>query len=547
MSNNFNIPQQTSSKTFDAFQGTINETLASNFNYQAPPETMACKVNRAGKVEHLCDKMIRKAHEEGEGKLIVRKYGAIIDDNGHRVEAFAFEVGRIEVEGTLYTCFAVDMLYGTVYLLMVRSDVAMDFHKLFPNIATAQDWKPLRKCIDRFSPKASCHRYVIDFRSARHSAAETAAASYLAQSGVFQQRDLDILWNMDSAKLHMLDLNSIIALRPTFPAYLIPRITHVIVTRDANDMEEVQRVFRAWDFSAGTQPAGSDVPSILIKGKRDMDMWRRSPRFTYMVYNKAQGPDCLFAAMSQASALRDDPFSEQFPHVPVIVGPSIWSDRSCVEIDIRDLRFSDEELLVGRKYLATLLKHHSSVMEELAISWQKYITTPNAAITPYPRLWYQAFHYAIGMALFSASNELMDYLELTRNADAHRLRMRTDRAQRYADAIEKLRTATGTELWLYSSKPKVKAEAFHLLKNDYDAFIHHLQDGTAVMAFTEASLARCVNLERSEIEDFVLKLKENHLLTNKTHPITFQKGEQARFICINIASITVTAGNREGR
>ncbi len=377
------------------------------------------------------------------------------------------------------------MLYTSVYVLLVRSDAPADFHRLFPNIGTAQDWKTLRKCIDRFSPKTASYRFTVDWQKSRHAAAEIAAATYLEHSGVFNQGDLASLQDMDAAKLHMIDLCAVIALMRTFPSDLTPRMIHVLCTQDADDLDEIHRIFKAMDFTLEQSP-GLYVPAVLVRSKKDLESWRKSLRFSYMTYDRAQGLDCLFVSMSQALTLHDKHFNEQFPYAPVVVGPNIWSNRNCVEIDMRGLRFSNEELLVGRKYIASLLKHHILLMSKFVEAWQQSITSYTAAVTPYPQLWFQSFHFAASMTLFPASNALMDYINLTQDADTHRLRLRTDRAKRYADAIQKLKEATEAEPWLYGSKPQTKAEALALLEKNYDAFLHQ-KDGRPVLAFTEAS------------------------------------------------------------
>lgn len=196
-------------------------------------------------------------------------------------------------------------------------------------------------------------------------------------------------------------------------------------------------------------------------------------------------------------------------------------------------------MLVGRKYIASLLKHQTLLMAEFEKSWQQRITAPEAAITSYVQLWFQAFHFAVGTTLFPSSNALLDYLELTRIVDASRLRLRDDRESRYEKAIAKLKAATKETAWLYSTKPQTKAEALELLAEKYDAFLHQ-KDGRPTLAFTEMSLIRCARLEQCEINDFISKLKQNQLLTSKTHPVSFANREQHRFICIHAESLTLT-------
>ena len=520
--------------------------LVSLFHNNAPQPTMRATFKRTGEIEELCDGRIRKAHNEKGGKLRVNKEGVIRDENGYRVEAFAFEIGRFVVEQTLYIGLVVDILSDMVHILFIRSDVKTPLHTLFPDIGTSQDWKILRKCADLFSPKWSSHRYEIDMRKSLHTAAKAAAVSYLEQSGIFQQRDLTILQNMSAAKLHMIDLCSIIAVIHTFLAYLIPRMIHVVVTRDADDLDEIQRVFKALDFSIGKQATGLYVPSVAVSGKKGLDIWRKNTRFSYITYADPQSVSSLFSTLAQTLASSDAQFPEQFPYPPVVVGSSFWSNRICVEIDMRGVRFSDKELLTGRKYIASLLNNHRVLMEAFDKTWQQSIATPDAAITPYPRLWYQSFHFAAGTTLFPASNALMDYLELTKEADVARLRLRDDRQQRYDRAIKKLQSATTEAPWLYLSKPSTKAEALDLLGGEYDAFLHHKKDGRPVLAFTKDSLVRRAGLERQELDDFISKLKEKHLLTKRTQPVTFKEQEQQRFICVNAEAITVTAADRKG-
>lgn len=534
-----------SSEKCSAIFSTVNKLITSQFCTHAPLPTMRAKINLAEdeNAERICRKVIEKAHEERNGKLTVKRKGVVIDNNGHRIEAFAFATGLYEVEQTLYKGIMVIMRSQECHLLLIRSDVTTPLNTLFPDIGTAQDWKVLQNCVDRFSPKASSHRYVIDIRSSQYAAAEAAAENCLVQSGAFQQHDLDILRDMAPAKLHMLDLCSTIVLTPAFTEDLAPRMVNVVCTRSAADLEEVQRVLRAWSFSPQEQMSGLYVPYKTVTSKKGVDEWQRSTRFAYIRYNKPQDVDCIFAAMSRA-ATSDSAFSKVFPYPPVVVGPSIWSDQLCVEIDMRGLRFSDEELLTGQKYIASLLKGHNRLMLAFAESWKQSVTANNAAVTSYPQLWFQAFHFAAATTLFAAGPALLDYLNLTRESDARRLRLRTDRAQRYANAIQKLKEATTDTPWLYLSKPETKDKALSLLKKNYDAFLHR-KDGEPVLAFTDTSLVRCANLENGELEDFISKLKENHLLSNKTHPVSFAGKEQHRFICLKAEALTVTANNRE--
>lgn len=536
-----------SQKGQSIFWHKVSELIGAQFRNNDPPLIMRAIFNLTEDkdLERICGKVIWKAADARNEKLSVKRKGVITDENGHRVEAFAFAAGQYAVEQTLYRGIVVIMRSGRGHLLLIRSDVTTAFNKLFPDIGTERDWRGLLKCVDRFSPKWSSHRYEIDIRESRNDAVRDSAAIYLEQSGVFQPYDMEVLLNMAPAKLHMLDLCSIIVLTPVFTQDIAPRMINIICTRNSDDSEEIQRILRAWTFSPGEQTSGLYVPHITVTGKRSLEEWQKSTRFAYMMYNKAKDIDCLFEAMSRAQASSAMPFSTVFPYPPVVVGPNIWSNQLCVEIDMRGLRFSDEELLVGRKYIASLLKNHERLMAVFAETWRQDITTPNAAITPYPQLWYQAFHFAAGTALFPVSSALMDYLGLTREADARRLRLRTDRTQRYDDAIKELNSATNDAPWLYLSKPATKEEALELLKMEYDAFLHQ-KDGKPVLAFTKVSLIRFAKLESGELDDFVSKLKENHLLEHKTHPITFANKEQFRFICIKAKALTVTAGSQEG-
>lgn len=341
----------------------------------------------------------------------------------------------------------------------------------------------------------------------------------------------------------MLDLCTVISLVHTFPAQLVPRMIHVIVTRDMDDLDEVQRVFKALDFSI--KASGLDVPAVEVKGKNSLNLWQRSSRFTYIVYDQAQNANCIFEAMSQTQILNDTLFHEQFPYPPVLVGPSIWSNRNCTEIDMRGVRFSDDELRTGRKYIASLIRNRANLMDTFAKCWKEHIAAQDAALTPYPKLWFRSFYFAVGTSLFSASDAMLDYIVLAQRTNAARLRLRTDRRHRYDIAIEKLKSVTTEDAWLYPSKPSTEEEALNLLSEKYDAFLHQKEDGP-VLAFTETSLIRCARLERQEIDDFVSKLKQNKLLTNKTHPVSFQGKKQHRFICVDAKALTVTDDSRKG-
>lgn len=539
--------QQSLPKTVVVFHRVVHEVMASRFSCNAPPAVMRTKVERTRNVEKVCNRLIEKAHSEEGSKFIVKKHGMTIDNNGHRVEAFAYEIGRFEVGNTLYVGLVVDMLDGYVNVLLVRSDIYPDCARFFFDIGTKADWAVLKECAKRFSPKSASHRYIIDIRKSQYIATEAIARNQLEQSGVFQQCDLEILQGMTAAKLHLIDLCSVTALWHTFPAQLLPRMIHVIVTRDYDDLDEVQRVFRALDFSISNQALGMYVPSTVINGKKGLDAWRQNARFSYMTYDKSQGIDCLFSILEHTLASNDAQFLEQFPYPPIVVGSSIWSKRPCVEIDMRGMRFSDEELLIGRKYVASLIKTHVQLMEAFSKCWAQSVASQNAVLTPYPNLWFRSFHFAVGTTLFPASQAMMDYLELTRDTDAARLRLRNDRQQRYDEAIKELKSATIESPWLYPSKPSTKVKAVVLLserKGKYDAFLHK-KGGQPILAFTEDSLIRRAGLERQEIDDFISKLRENHLLTDKTYPITFENKQQKRFICINAVGITVTVEDRE--
>lgn len=524
----------------------VEEFISSQYRDNAPQPTMRTKLERTGDIKQVCDQRIQKAHNEKGGKLTVGGKGVIRDDNGHKVRAFAFECGRFNVEGTLYRGVVVDMPDSKeVHLLLIRSDITSPMYTLFPDIGTAKDWRTLQKCAERFSPKWASRRHEINMRESRHAAAEAAAAKHLEQSGAVQKGNLDVFQGMSTAKLHMMDLCSIIALICTFIVNLIPQMIHVIVTRDEDDMDEVRRIFKALDFSIGEHAPGLDIPSITVRGMNTLDIWRKASRFSFIRYEDTRNVDCLFDSMSQVQALDGAQYPELFPYPPVVVGPHIWSNRNCVEIDMRGVRFSDEELRTARKYVATLLKNHDLLMDKLSGCWAGGVATQDAALTPYPNLWFQAFHVAVGETIFPASYARIDYMVLTREADAARLRIRENRQQRYDKAIREIMSATRESPWVYSSKPSTLAEALDLLGEEYDAFLHQ-KDGRPVLAFTEDSLIRRARLERQEVDDFVMKLKAKHLLENKTHPVTFKNQEQKRFICINAEALTVTGDQSDG-
>lgn len=259
------------------FQAEVNKLVGSQFCDNVLPATMRIKLERAGEAAELCERQIKKARKEKGGKLTIKKHGVIIDENGHRVEAFAFEIGRFVINRTLYTGIAVDMLTEDVHVLLIRSDVKKGAYELFPDIGTAHDWRVLRKCADRFSPKSASHRYTINTQAAHDIALETAAVKCLEQSGTFQQCDLTVFQGMDTAKLHLIDLGAVIALENAFPRHLLPRMVNVILTRDADDLEEVHRVFKALDFATGAQAPGLYVPAVCIRGKNSLDIGMRQP------------------------------------------------------------------------------------------------------------------------------------------------------------------------------------------------------------------------------------------------------------------------------
>lgn len=147
--------------------------------------------------------------------------------------------------------------------------------------------------------------------------------------------------------------------------------------------------------------------------------------------------------------------------------------------------------------------------------------------------------------MFVSYESRLDYIQKCLVADSARLRLRDDRESRYAAAVDKLRKAKNDEAWLLPEKPKVRAEALKLLQGERDAFLHTVGKNV-VMCFTKDSLIRCAGIEFGEYDDFVSKLKANHLLEHKTHPVTFANREQIRLTCVHAEGITVTASEHTG-
>ena len=121
---------------------------------------------------------------------------------------------------------------------------------------------------------------MIDVQKAQYTAAENNVKCYLEQFGGFQQCNLDTLLDMEMTKLHMIDLGIVISLARVLPEQLLPRLVHVVIVRDADDLDEVQRVFKALDFSVGEQASALYVPSVLISGQKSLDKWRKNSRFS---------------------------------------------------------------------------------------------------------------------------------------------------------------------------------------------------------------------------------------------------------------------------
>ena len=98
---------------------------------------------------------------------------------------------------------------------------------------------------------------------------------------------------------------------------------------------------------------------------------------------------------------RGEVLSSCYENFIVLAGSTIWSNRTCVEIDVRNLRFSDEELRVIRKFMATTFSLRTTLFEAMQRGWEEFCRSGEASFVPYPSAWFQNAHYALVETLFS--------------------------------------------------------------------------------------------------------------------------------------------------
>lgn len=532
------------------FEKCIMSKFGTQLGWDSKTPAMQCQLERTGEICEFCDDRIRFAHEAQSSRLTVSKRGKTRDENGYEVRAFSMRVGEFLVADALYIAWIVDELYCTVHLLLVRSDVSTPMHVLFPNLGTARDWKVMQKCADRFSPKWASKRSRIELADAQETAVVSNAQQALqAIGGLRSSHMIDVLSGMGANKLHMLDLLGSAALYRQFPNELVPQMSTIVRTGSMDDLDEFRRIIRAWDMTVPTEAMGQEAAILHLTTKKDTSQWKRTQRLLPVSYEKNVFGQTLidYVEAVRSEGRGGDAFRMMVPCVPILVGPSIWSDRNCVELDFRQVRFTDDELIAGRQMLAALICGKQQLLVSMKREWDAFLRKPDTYITPYCTAWHRCWHYAAAEVLFPDYDSRIEYLELCKESDAARLRLRDDRASRYAAAIAKLKAAEQGTDWLYPNKPKTREEALKLLSRQYKAFRHTVK-GEPVMAFTAESLIRCTAIEPGEFDDFVLKLKQNGLIERKTHPITFQKGVQWRFTCVKLSPLTVTpttASNEE--
>ena len=246
----------------------------------------------------------------------------------------------------------------------------------------------------------------------------------------------------------------------------------------------------------------------------------------------------------RATAQGTGEFAKTFSSPPVLIGSSIWSKRSCVEIDMRDVRFEARELEVGRTLIATLVQQAATLMDGLKNEWEAVSHSLDFLTTPPDRVWWNTFHYAAAAIVFPAFSTRGEYMQILQEADAARLRLREDRETRYQKALEEIRAATEKTPWVEPTKPKTVEEAKNLLESEKAAFVYR-PDDLPFLCFTKESLLRATKLEDAEFDDFVAELKRNKLIESRTHPISFAEGKQLRMIRVRAQAVTITTTGGE--
>lgn len=502
-----------------------------------------------GDLQKQVESIISSAHK-ADDKIEVKKKGKIRGNNGNCYEGFAFEAGRYRVGEELYVGMVIYQLAqpDILQLLLLRSDQSRSKAvKFFPSLATVEDWKLLCDCMKRHSPKWASRLTVVDIPAAQSKATEANAAATLESFGRLNTSSLEVLGGMSAAKLHLLDLFAIAALYQCFPPELIPEFLHTVLIRSNDDLDEVRRVARVWDLTVPREGFGREFPIIELTQAGDLTAFKQANRFVLMSYATSEialkiiGEVDRLRATSQGSG----EFAKTFPTPPVLVGSSIWSKRACTEINFRDVRFENRELEVGRVLIAELVQKRDRLMEALRMEWDAFSRHPEFLQKSPVRAWFSCFHYAAAAVLFPAYFSRAELLEIFKDADAARLRLREDRETRYKCAMDKIREATAETPWLEPSKPKTRAEAEELLADEKEAFLYFPQ-GIPSLCFTKASLRRLGDLSEDELDGFVAELQRNKFEVILSHPVTFEKGKQLRVIRIRAEGLTVTKSEGEG-
>ena len=517
----------------------IQQITTVQYSHACPPAIMRVAIPATGEIAKILDKAIAKGNNDW-GNLTVSRKGKVRDSNGYRVESFCIRFGKYIIEDNLYNAWAVDTLDDDIHILLVRSDVTTPMNRLFSDLGDAKDWKVMCQCADRFSPKRASKRFSIALIDAQTQAAGYNAEQYLKFSGQLGAGALDTLEGMCPAKLQIIDLCTLSALYRQFSVEIQPEFVHVLRICGADDLDEIRRVFKAFDLTTPLELAGHDIPIFGLTGKKDIGCWQGTQQLVLITYQKSVFAQHIIDIADRTHMLNNQHFTERFPCPPVIVGSTIWSSRACVEIDARNLRFTDGELKIGRQLIATLVAHKTTLMDNFRQEWSEFQRSAEAFIVPYSTAWFRMWHFAAAQCLFGGYEARLQYIQICKESDDARLRLRDDRQTRYAAAIETLRNADADTPWLLMIKPKTKEDTLRLLSQKYAAFRHTVA-GEPVMCFTTQSLIRCVGIEPAELDDFILKLKENQLLEHKTHPVSFATQEQMRLICVQAPQLTVAA------
>ena len=521
----------------------IKAQIGEKYNFYSPPPSIHSVLPMDDRLKALVKDVIAVAHK-ADTKIVVKKSGRIRDQNGNVVDSFCFNTGRFQVETTLYAGMAVyrPAEPDVLHLLLLRSDQPESKEaNHFPELGTSKDWTVLRECAAQHTPGWLKRFHNVDWPGALKQAAEANAAATLALTSGLRAADLSVIGGMGTAKLQLLDLFAIVALHKTFPPALHPELVHVLLTRSVDDLDEIRRVARAWDLTVPAEALGREIPILDLSRVGDIADAKRAERFVPMTYDSS---DVALKVIDEVDRLRataqgTGEFAKTFSSPPVLIGSSIWSKRSCVEIDLRDVRFEDRELEVGRVLIAELVQKRDTLMEGLRTEWAEFSRHSDILLMSPDRVWFQCFHYAASAVLFPAHFTRAEFQNIVLEADAARLRLREDREARYKRAMNKIREATAETSWVEPNKPKAKEEALELLKGEKAAFLYYPRDIPS-LCFTKASLRRLADLGEDEMNDFIAKLQCNRFEVDPSHPVTFAKGEQQRMIRVRAESVSVT-------